>query len=353
VNNWQNLKVYSPGYQAIDWGFDYPQVVDLDTALAQPTSIAVLPVYYNNPKDFAYKTEFDGLDLTQFDLVLFTDIEFRRQTDLINWIETTGAKNWLLTVGGLYSDETLGSRTIYRPAWMFTFLQWNPPREEFPMDRPFLWECLLGSRRDHRDFVMLSFQQSGLLEQSIVNYRNIFMGSMDHKVRLDVQQKFPGIEMQYPYVSPNLDPAWEVRGGKLDNTISSEVPWEIWNRCYYSIIIETLGDGNCFLAAEKIGKCVLARRLFVHFGASGWLTNLRTMGFETFGGVLDESYDSVANRVQRWSQAFEQVKALSKQNPQHILQKVRPILDHNHNRLFELRQEKFDTMRIMIESHLK
>ena len=349
----EDLKVYSPGYQAINWGFDYPQVVDLDTALAQPTSIAVVPVHYDNPQDFAYKSEFNALDLTQFDLVLFTDIEFRRQTDLINWIETTGAKNWLLTVGGLYSDETLDPRVIYRPAWMFTFLQWNPPREEFPIERPFLWECMLGARRDHRDFVMLSFQQSGLLEQSIVNYRNIFMGSMDHKVRLDVQQKFPGIEMQYPYVSPNLDPAWEVRDGKLDNTISSDVPWEIWNRCYYSIIVETLGDGNCFLAAEKIGKCVLARRLFVHFGVSGWLANLRTLGFETFDSVLDESYDAVTNRVQRWSQAFEQVKALSKQNPQHILQKIRPVLDHNHNRLFELQQQKFDAMRGMIESHLK
>jgi len=349
----ESLKVYSPGYQAINWGFDYPQVVDLTTALAQPTRIAVLPVHFDNSQDFAYKSEFEGLDLTQFDLVLFTDIEFRRQTDLMNWIETTGAKKWLLSVGGLYSRETLDPRTVYRPAWMFTFLQWNPPREEFPIERPFLWECLLGARRDHRDFVMLSFQQSGLLNQSIVNYRNIFMGSRTGNVLLDVQQEFPDVKMQYPYVSPNLDPNWEVRGGKLDNSISSDVPWEIWNRCYYSIIIETLGDGNCFLAAEKIGKCLLARRLFVHFGVDGWLANLHKLGFETFDSVLDESYDTVTNKIQRWKQAFEQVKALSKENPQHILEKVRPILDYNRNRLFELRQEKFDAMRDMVTPYLK
>ena len=349
-----NLKVYSPGYhEAICWGFDYPQVVDLTTALAQPTRIAALPVYCDNPQNFAYKPEFKNLDLTQFDLVLFTDIEFRRQTDLMCWIETTGVKNWLLCVGGLHTDEILDPRTIYRPSWMFTFLQWNTPREEFPMERSFLWECLLGARRDHRDFVMLSFQQSGLLDQSIVNYRNIFMGSLDHPVHRDVQREFPGLEMQYPYVSPNLDPVWEVRDGNLDNSISSDVPWEIWDRCYYSIIIETRGDGNCFLAAEKIGKCVLARRLFVHFGVYGWLANLHKLGFETFGSVLDESYDTVTDRVQRWKQAFEQVKTLSKENPQHILQKVRPILNHNRNRLFELRQEKFDTMQGMIYAHLK
>jgi hypothetical protein len=349
----ESLKVYSPGYQAINWGFDYPQVVDLTTALAQPTRIAALPVHFDNPRDFAYKPEFEGLDLTQFDLVLFTDIEFRKQTDLMKWIETTGAKKWLLSVGGLYSDETLDPRTVYRPAWMFTFLQWNPPREEFPMERPFIWECLLGARRDHRDFVMLSFQQSGLLTQSIVNYRNIFMGSQSGNILLDVKREFPDVKMQYPYVSPNLDPAWEVRGGKLDNSISSDVPWEIWNRCYYSIIIETLGDGNCFLAAEKIGKCLLAKRLFVHFGVTGWLANLHKLGFKTFDNVLDESYDTVTNKIQRWKQAFEQVKALSKENPQHILEKVRPILDYNRNRLFELHQEKFDEMQNMITPYLK
>ena len=349
----KDLKVYSPGYQAIDWGFNYPQVVDLAIALAQPTRIAVLPVHFDNPRDFAYKPEFKVLDLTQFDLVLFTDIEFRKQTDLMTWIETTGAKKWLLSVGGLYSNETLDPRVVYRPAWMFTFLQWNPPREEFPMERPFLWECLLGARRDHRDFVMLSFQQSGLLNQSIVNYRDIFMGSQTGNILLDVQREFPDVKMQYPYVSPNLDPVWEVRGGKLDNSISSDVPWEIWNRCYYSIIIETLGDGNCFLAAEKIGKCLLARRLFVHFGVDGWLANLHKLGFETFGSVLDESYDTITNKIQRWKQAFEQVKTLSKENPQHILEKVRPILDYNRNRLFELHQEKFDEMRNMVIPYLK
>jgi hypothetical protein len=236
---------------------------------------------------------------------------------------------------------------------MFTFLQWNPPREEFPMERPFLWECLLGARRDHRDFVMLSFQQSGLLNQSIVNYRNIFMGSNTGNILLDVQREFLDVKMQYPYVSPNLDPAWEVRGGKLDNSISSDVPWEIWNRCYYSIIIETLGDGNCFLAAEKIGKCLLAQRLFVHFGVAGWLTNLHKLGFETFDSVLDESYDTVTNKIQRWKQAFEQVKILSKENPQHTLEKVRPILAYNRNRLFELQQEKFNEMQDMVAPYLK
>ncbi len=349
--HYPHLKVYSPGYQAIDWGFDYPQVVGLEEALAQPTKIVALPVYYNNPRDFAYKPEFEGLDLEQFDLVLFTDIEFRRQTELINWINTTKAKNWLLTVGGLYDDETLDPRTVYRPWWSFTFLQWNPPREDFPLDRPYLLECLCGARREHRDFVMLSLQKSGLLEKSIATYREVFGGCINETPRR-VAQIFPDQTLTYPYVSPNLDPTWEVKDN-IEPSVSSIEPWEIYKRTYFSIIVETLPSGNCYLMAEKIGKCLHSRRIFVHFGAANWLKKLRSFGFKTFDSIIDESYDDIEDDVDRWQAAFKQVEFLSKQNLVNVLLESKQILDHNHRRLYEFRQEKYDEMRRMIELHLK
>lgn len=353
MNDWhKDLKVYSPGYQATDWGFDYCQIVDLPTALAQPTKIAVMPVQYDQPSDFSYCEEFKEADLAQFDLVLFHDIQFRTQAELMAWINTTGAKNWLLCVGGLHAQETLDPRTVYRPTWSFTFLQWNPPKEDFPLERPFLFDCLSGARREHRDYVMLSLQQSGLLHRSIATYRDIFLGGNPGQPSWRVRKEFPEHDLQWPYVSPNLDHAWEVQE-KLDNSISGIVPWEIYNRCYYTILLETLSNGNCYLMAEKIGKCLMARRLFVHFGAAHWLEKLRSFGFQTFDSVLDESYDSIHDDIARWQAAFEQVKWLSCQDPKEILQKVKPILDHNHARLYQFREEKFDQMRNMIKPYLK
>ena len=350
--NLSQLRVYSPGYQATEWGFDYAEIVDLPTALAQPTRIAILPVHYNDPKNFAYRTEFDNLDLTPFDLVVFHDIEFRRQTELIEWIATTGVKNWLLCIGGLHANETLDPRTVYRPTWSFTFLQWTPPREDFPLERPFLFDSLCGARREHRDYVMLALSKSGLLDKSIATYRDIFVGNYFTKTPNRVKEEFPGQQLIWPYVSPNLDPAWEVKE-QLDNSISGIAPWEIYNRCYYSILLETLYQGDCFLMAEKIGKCLYARRLFVHFGTAHWLKKLHSFGFQTFGSVLDESYDDIEDNIKRWRAAFEQVKWLSQQNHTELLLKIKPILDHNHARLYAFRQEKFDEMRSMVVSHLK
>lgn len=347
-----HLKVYSPGCSAVDWGFGYNQIVDLETALAQPTKIAAVPVCCNDPSDFAHRPEFLHLDLSQFDLVLFTDIQFRSQAELITWIQSTGARTWLLSVAGLWGNESLQPNVVYRPTWMFTFLQWNPPRDDFPMQRDFLFDCLCGTRRSHRDYIMLALQASGLLSRGIATYRDIFPGKEFDHTPWNIQKHFRDIELPWPYVSPNLNPEWEVRP-ELDNSISSIVPWEIYNRTWFTVLLETIGVGNIFLAAEKIGKCLQARRLFVHVGNANWLAKLRSLGFETFGSVLDEGYDDILIDIDRWNAAFEQIQWLSTQDMPAIMQKIQPILDHNHHRLYQYKQEIFDRMATMILPHLK
>jgi hypothetical protein len=256
-------------------------------------------------------------------------------------------------VAGLHAEETLGARTVYMPVWSFNFLQWNTPPQEFPLERPYLFDCLCGTRRKHRDYVMLALQQSGLLDKGIATYRDVFVGGDCTSTPDDVQQEFPDATVPWPYVSPNLDPAWEV-GSKLDQAISGIVPWEIYNRTNYSILVETLGYGTTYLMAEKIGKCLFGRRLFVHFGQANWLSKLKSFGFETFDSVLDETYDTISHiDVWRYRAAFDQVGWLSKQNHPALLQKVRPILDHNHDRLYRFKEQKLADMRQLILGHLK
>lgn len=347
-----SLKVFSPGYQATEWGFGYDQIVDMETALAQPHKIAVMPVFYSLPNKHEYNPEYMQLPLHKFDLVLFTDIEWHSQAELIAWIETTGVEHWLLHTAGVWLDETPDPRVIYRPAWSFNFLCWNPPRTDSPVQRAYAFECLLGARREHRDFVMLSLQQSGLLEQGIVTYRDLFVGHWIDSTPERVATLFKDTALQYPYVSPHLDPAWEVKP-VMDNSVSGLVPWEIYNRTWFSVVCETLGRDRIFLSAEKTAKCFQARRLFVVFAIPGFLQQYRDWGFETFGDVIDESYDTESDDIRRWSRAFEQVQWLCKQNLPALLQKLQPRLDHNHHRLYEFEQEKTQELQQFVVSHLK
>jgi hypothetical protein len=344
--------VYSPGYQATEWGFGYDQIVDLETALAQPQRIAVMPVFYSLPNKYEYNLEFIKVPLHKFNLVLFTDIEWHSKAELIAWIETTGVKNWLLHTAGIWLDEPDHPRVIYRPAWSFNLLRWNPPRPDFPLERPLAFECLLGARREHRDFVMLSMQQSKLLDRGIVTYRDLFVGHWIDKTPKRVADKFGNTKLLYPYVSSNLNPAWEVKEN-MDNSVSGLVPWEIYNRTWFSVVCETLGKDRVFLSAEKTAKCFQARRLFVVFAIQGFLQHYREWGFETFGDVIDESYDSELDDIVRWGKAFEQVQWLCEQNLSALLEKLKPKLDHNHNRLYEFEKEKTQELQKFIAGYLK
>jgi hypothetical protein len=199
---------------------------------------------------------------------------------------------------------------------------------------------------------MLSLQKSGLLEQNIVTYRDLFVGHWIDQTPDRVAQLFGDTKLQYPYVSANLDPAWEVKP-QMDNSVSGLVPWEIYNRTWFSVVCETLGKDRVFLSAEKIAKCLQARRLFVVFAIQGFLQHYRDWGFETFGDVIDETYDNEPDDVQRWSRAFEQVQWLCKQNLPALLKKLQPRLEHNHHRLYEFQQEKNQQLQNFVHDHLK
>lgn len=350
------LKVYSPGYQATEWGFGYDQIVDLETALAQPYPIAVVPVYYDRPQEFSYVKEFAGMPIHKFRLVLFTEIEWRSQKELLSWIQTTGVDNWLLHTAGLWLDETPDPRVFYRPAWTFNLLRWNTPRDDFPMDREFEYECLLGARRRHRDYTMLFLQRSGLINRGLVTYRDVFLGHWIDHTPQDIQDRFPDTTLCYPYVSAALDPAWEVKT-QMDNSVSGLVPWEIYNRTWFSVVCETLGQwcdfGRIFLSAEKTAKCFMARRLFVVFAIPGFLQHYKNWGFETFGDVIDETYDSVEDDLERWDQACQQIQYLCDQNMPALMTKLKPQLDHNHHRLYQLDQEMRQNMHQLIAETMR
>jgi hypothetical protein len=167
-----------------------------------------------------------------------------------------------------------------------------------------------------------------------------------------VAKLFGNTTLQYPYVSPHLDPAWEVKEN-IDNSVSGLVPWEIYNRTWFSVICETLGKDRVFLSAEKMAKCLQARRLFVVFAIQGFLQHYRDWGFETFGDVIDESYDTEPDDIVRWTKAFVQVHWLCQQDLPALLQKLKPRLEHNHNRLYEFEREKTQELQKFIASYLK
>ena len=340
----EKFKIYSPTGSALDWGFISNQLVDFATALQQPLKIAALPIYFNQADVCPNVPELSIEQATQFDLILFSDIQYYSQNKMVRWINAKFPKTkWLLSLGGINPREIPHEKSVYQPWWMFNLMNIDDNQissnQTYVDNRPFLFECLLGARRQHRDSVFLWLQQHQLLSQGIVTYRqcfNLSEGPLD-STYLPL----------WPYVSENLPADWEVQE-TVDNTVSDKIPWKIYNQCWFSLITETTYDKNTLLVTEKMGKCLLGRRFFIHIGSPGYLKFIQNLGFQTFSNFIDESYDDILDDNARWEAALTQLLFLQKQNHSELMSKAKPILDHNFNRLYELREEITKTMKTKI-----
>lgn len=87
---------------------------------------------------------------------------------------------------------------------------------------------------------------------------------------------------------------------------------------------------------EKTVKCLLHGLPFIVIGLPYTLKHLRNEGFLTFGNFIDESYDDIEDDTKRFEAIKEQIEYLSSlnYNELHLLnQKMKPILEYNHNHL--------------------
>jgi len=348
--------VYNPCVDSInvakDWGggmFDTTQ--DIDVALAQPFTIAAVTVMFDQPHVFNYNAAIKDIDLAKFDLVLLSDIEYSKQKDIEFWARQRGIKNYLIALGGRVPSDNLDpDRMIYRHYWIPEYISRNTFVKTSGLNKPFLFDALLGARRPNRDYIMLGLTKTGLLDRSLVTYRDCFPGAIVNNQNTEFAEIFSDTKLQWPYVSPHLDPAWEV-APVINNQISFVTPVDIYTRSYYSILAETLHTGDGFFFSEKSIKAFFAQRIFVLFGNQYHLQRLRDLGFETFGAVIDESYDNSPLDFERFEMALCQLELLARQDPAHVQQELQPVLEHNHQRLFSIVAETQAQMIQMVLAH--
>ena len=335
------VQVYAPCNSLIfaEWFSDNAiPTADINLALAQSVKIACVSPYYE-------------MDYSPFDLVLISDIEFNHIAPIKEWLASKNIVRYLIALGGLEGYTATGD-FIYRPWWMFNLINKNIYRKTHQEPR-LDFDILLGSQKPHRDFVMARMQTTDLITNSIINYRDVFSTPIfedtvlsDHNINM-----LAGARLAYPYISPNLNPEWEVRD-TISYNVSDMVPWQIYDHTKYSVIAETVYE-RVFFLTEKTAKALFAKRIFVMFSCQNFLQQMHSLGFKTFSSIIDESYDSEPDTIKRFEMAFKQVEFLAQSSYNSLLDQIQPILEHNHNRLFEYQQEIKQQMKNMVYNKLK
>ena len=193
--------------------------------------------------------------------------------------------------------------------------------------KPKTFDILLGQPKPHRDFIYDFIKKNNFSDHAIMTYLSGRGNPLKGQTTDNWIWEMPGLEL------PDFDIVWTVTHVKYYGdymTLSQIIPLDIYNQTAYTVVAETNFDNYYTFFTEKIVKPLIARRLFLVFSGQHYLRNLRSLGFKTFDGVIDESYDEVADHKQRFTLITEQMRYLIEQPQEQILAQIEPIVEHNY-----------------------
>jgi len=197
--------------------------------------------------------------------------------------------------------------------------------------KPMRFDALLGRPRPPRVFIMEQIQSHGL-ESKIINS---MFPSNDYSDWYQTMEQLPGFVWEDDYIYADNQDVNRINSNinyygtvtSLGNIISISA----YNQAAFSILSETEHNNSVYMLTEKTAKVTIGRRVFVAFAGQGFLQLMRDLGFQTFDGIIDESYDQIENDQDRWQAAFDQVIKLCDADQTDILSQANTILEHNYS----------------------
>ena len=107
--------------------------------------------------------------------------------------------------------------------------------------------------------------------------------------------------------------------------------------CGIELVLETLFDDDRLHLTEKSLRPIACGRPFMLAATAGSLDYLRSYGFETFDGCINESYDSIVDPLERLlaiTQEMQRIAKLDASTKQQLWQKLYEIAARNKKKFF-------------------
>ena len=111
-----------------------------------------------------------------------------------------------------------------------------------------------------------------------------------------------------------------------------------YDRFAIEIVCETYTQGNTFFPTEKTIRPIMACKPMLVYGPRYFLARLRTMGFQTYHDLWDESYDFYQG-AERWQAMQIIMQSISKKTPdeqRQLIEQAHEITRHNRQQLQQI-----------------
>jgi hypothetical protein len=178
---------------------------------------------------------------------------------------------------------------------------------------------------------LLQLGDWSMLDTSLPEWNGLAMANdyqlgYNEQIVAELYKTFPHKLKSEPFADFNNRSGW----GDTDSTHSLT--------SYFDITTETYMEGNYKSFTEKVCKPLMTFQPFVLFSFHGALAMLRELGFKTFNGFIDESYDTEPDHIKRTAMAYKEIKRLCSMSRQQLHDwywSMEEILIHNHKHFLD------------------
>jgi len=127
--------------------------------------------------------------------------------------------------------------------------------------------------------------------------------------------------------------------GDSEITSNSSATYNVqhYQQCAIDVVMETLFDDSRLHLTEKILRPIACGKPFILAGTWGSLAYLRSYGFQTFGHLIDESYDTVQDpvrRLQAIARAMRDIARMPAARRQKLYRAMQTVADYNQQHFF-------------------
>jgi hypothetical protein len=225
-------------------------------------------------------------------------------------------------------------------------------------DKPYKFLFLNGRSRPHRKYLLQSFKLSGLLDQSLWTNLDTFAGRTQ-----DLKLIHNGVDLVAETIPVQLLPEQYEVDRYRKNLKSDLVPGFVkdqlfdfnnkleWGEIYiepkpyidtyFSLVTETVFSYPYSFRTEKIWKPIAIGHPWIAVANVGYYRDMRSLGFRTFDHIIDETFDTIDNDMDRITRIRDIVVDLCKStaNLKDFLAAARPVCEYNQKHLWNMREK--------------
>jgi len=193
-----------------------------------------------------------------------------------------------------------------------------------------------------QDFLVYNRSWSGTREYRLCFAEQLLAAGLEPYCNISFNPKDGDHYSTHQFVNPNFQITNynlhnKLRPNTHDSTASADYCGEDYVTAGIEVVLETLFDDSRWHLTEKTLRPIACGRPFLLMATAGSLQYLRQYGFETFGELIDETYDQITDSRQRLQAVIVEmarIAALDPESKTQLFAAMNTIALRNQQRFF-------------------